>query len=61
MLLSGQHWTFVGIFAGISILCFVIARIFKWWHWKVPLGERPPVPLDRNEGFIPISGEHIEK
>ncbi|MEI2378673.1 sodium/glutamate symporter [Priestia sp. YIM B13446] len=61
MLLSGQHWTFVGIFAGISILCFVIARIFKWWHWKVPLGERPPVPLDRNEGFIQMTGEHIEK
>ncbi|WP_461673315.1 sodium/glutamate symporter [Priestia megaterium] len=61
MLLSGQHWTFVGIFAGISILCFIIARIFKWWHWKVPLGERPPVPLDRNESFIRISGEHIEK
>ncbi|MEK5232171.1 sodium/glutamate symporter [Lysinibacillus sp. FSL K6-0232] len=46
MLLGGQHWTFVGIFSAIAIACFVIARIFKWWYWKIPLGERPPVPLE---------------
>ncbi|MFC7688131.1 sodium/glutamate symporter [Ureibacillus sp. GCM10028918] len=48
MLLSGQHWTFVGIFFAISIGCLVIARIFKWWYWKIPLDGRPPVPLDKN-------------
>ncbi|GAA0314421.1 sodium/glutamate symporter [Oceanobacillus oncorhynchi subsp. oncorhynchi] len=49
MLMTGQHWAFVGIYLAISIACFVIARIFKWWYWKIPLGERPPVPLDREE------------
>ncbi|GAB2572180.1 sodium/glutamate symporter [Gracilibacillus alcaliphilus] len=48
MLLAGQHWTFVGIYLAISIGCFILARIFKWWHWKVPLGDRPPVPLDKD-------------
>ncbi|GIN19531.1 MAG TPA: sodium:glutamate symporter [Bacillus bacterium] len=41
MLLGGQHWAFVGIFAVISILCIVISIKFKWWYWKIPLAERP--------------------
>lgn len=41
MLLGGQHWTFVGIYVALSIVCVVISIKFKWWYWKVPLGERP--------------------
>ncbi|MFD2829124.1 sodium/glutamate symporter [Corticicoccus populi] len=49
MLLLGQHWTFVGIFTIASVACFVVARMFKWWYWKIPLDQRPPVPLDDDE------------
>lgn len=49
MLMTGQHWAFVGIYLAISIACIIIARIFKWWYWKIPLGDRPPVPLDKDE------------
>jgi len=41
MLLGGQHWTFVGIYVALSIACVVISIKFKWWYWKVPLGDRP--------------------
>lgn len=49
MLLGGQHWTFVGIFVLMTLACFVIARIFKWWYWKIPLDKRPPVPYEEDE------------
>lgn len=39
MLLGGRHWTFVGIYLGISVLLLVIAKIFKLWY-TMPLRER---------------------
>ena len=50
MLLGGQHWSFLGIYAVISILCIVISIKFKWWYWKVPLGERPDASAPNREG-----------
>lgn len=49
MLLGGQHWSFIGIYAVISILCIVISIKFKWWYWKVPLGDRPDASAPNRE------------
>ncbi|MFJ7736933.1 sodium/glutamate symporter [Lysinibacillus sp. NPDC097287] len=49
MLLGGQHWSFVGIYAAISIICIVISIKFKWWYWKVPLGDRPDASAPNSE------------
>lgn len=43
MLLSGQHWLFVGIYLIEAIALFAAARIFKFWYWKIPLAERKAV------------------
>lgn len=43
MLMTGKHWTFVGIYAAISIACVLVSMALKWWYWSVPLGERPDV------------------
>lgn len=49
MLLGGQHWSFIGIYAAISIVCVVISIKLKWWYWKIPLGDRPDASaLDRD-------------
>lgn len=50
MLLGGQHWSFVGIYATISILCIIISIKFKWWYWKVPLGDRPDASAPNHDG-----------
>lgn len=49
MLLGGQHWLFIGIYAVISVLCIVISIKFKWWYWKVPLGDRPDASAPNRE------------
>ncbi|MFC8563891.1 sodium/glutamate symporter, partial [Peribacillus frigoritolerans] len=49
MLLGGQHWSFIGIYAAISIVCVVISIKLKWWYWKIPLEDRPDASaLDRD-------------
>lgn len=40
MLLNGQHWTFIGIYLLITIVCIVVNMMFKWWWIKLPL-DRP--------------------
>jgi Na+/glutamate symporter len=47
MLMGGQHWTFVGIFALISVACIVVNLFFKWWYWRIPLGAREAVGSDQ--------------
>lgn len=52
MLLGGQHWTFVGIFALISVICIIINTIFKWWYWKIPLNGRAAVQFEEHNSVI---------
>lgn len=40
MLLNGQHWQFVLLYTGITIMCVIVNKIFKWWWIKMPL-DRP--------------------
>ncbi len=42
MLLTGQHWQFVGIYLAITALCILVNIICKWWWIKLPL-DRPAV------------------
>lgn len=43
MLLSGQHWLFVGVYALGAIAMFTAARVLKFWYWKIPLSDRKAV------------------
>ncbi len=49
MLMTGKHWQIIGICLGILVVMNVIARIFGWWHYKVPLNERGAMPEDAFE------------
>lgn len=52
MLMGGQHWTFVGIFLLIGAACVAANLIFKWWYWKIPLGEREAVQSEPMFGTV---------
>ena len=43
MLLGGQHWTFIGIFAALFFGCIIVAIALKWWYVKIPLSERKAI------------------
>lgn len=43
MLMSGQHWLFVGVYALEAIILFAITRACKFWYTKIPLSERKAV------------------
>ena len=50
MLLGGQQWTFIGIFAAVFFGCLIVAIALKWWYAKIPLSERKAIhsvePID---------------
>lgn len=43
MLMTGKHWTFVGIYFAITLGTIIVSRAFKWWYVKEPLAGRPDV------------------
>ena len=43
MLVGGQHWTFIGIFAALFFGCIIVAMALKWWYVKIPLSERKAI------------------
>lgn len=42
MLLAGTHWQYVAMALGISAAILIVAKIFGWWYWKIPLDARKP-------------------
>lgn len=40
MLMTGKHWTFIGMYLAITAACIIVNIIFKWWWIKLPL-DRP--------------------
>ena len=40
MLITGQHWQFVGLYLAILLACILLNLVCKWWWLKLPL-DRP--------------------
>ncbi|WP_125141667.1 sodium/glutamate symporter [Clostridium transplantifaecale] len=43
MLMGGQHWLFIGIFAAMFFGLIIAAMVMKWWYIKIPLSERKAI------------------
>ena len=43
MLMGGQHWLFIGIFATMFFGLIFAAMVMKWWYIKIPLSERKAI------------------
>lgn len=43
MLMGGQHWLFIGIFAAMFFGLIIVAKLLKWWYVKIPLSERKAI------------------
>ena len=53
MLMGGQHWLFIGIFAAMFFGLIIAAMVMKWWYIKIPLSER--------KAIVNYSGEEEEQ